>query len=132
MWRAWRPASGCGSTAAPQRCIWLSEDAGGTQAAEFVLVYAKPGPYRATLDLLDADGFWLTTLAETPLEIAFPEEATGWARRLRLAGPLTRNAWTSGRHSTEPQAWLPYRYVKPIRSGLATYTTPAAAGSAAA
>lgn len=103
---------------------WLSEDAGEIYAAEFVLAYAKPGLYRATLDLLDADGFWLTTLAETPLEIAFIEEApagteaalTPQAQLPTLPG-LTETL-------TEPQPWLPYRYVKPIRSGLATYTTP--------
>ena len=103
---------------------WLSEDAVSTHAAEFVLTYAKPGLYHATLDLLDADGFWLTTLAETPLEIAFTEEAPAGAEAAPT--PLAPIPTMPGLTETltEPQPWLPYRYVKPIRSGLATYATP--------
>ena len=35
------------------------------------------------LDLLDADGFWLATLAQTPIKIAYPDET------LAAAAPAT-------------------------------------------
>ena len=41
----------------------------------WTLDYPKAGAYTITLDLLDADGFWLATLAETPIIIAVPEPA---------------------------------------------------------
>lgn len=101
---------------------WPGADSGEMLAIEFALEYAKPGPYRATLDLLDGNGFWLATLAEMPLEIAFAEEPPAVVappppdRLPAIPGPAAVSA--------EPQPWLPYRYVKPTRAGLATYTQP--------
>ena len=53
---------------------WLSGADGPDQAAEWALDYSKPGNYTVAADLLDADGFWLATLAENSLEIALPVE----------------------------------------------------------
>ncbi len=108
---------------------WLSDAGGGTQAAEFLLEYDKPGPYRVTLDLLEADGFWTATLAETPLELTYPDEA---ATTIRSAGaaelpsempsePPSAAAVVAA--AAEPQPWLPYRYVKPTRA-VYTYAAP--------
>ena len=103
---------------------WLSEAGGGVQAAEFLLDYAKPGPYRVTLDALDADGFWLATLAESPLELVFPEEALVAAEPAAPLQPETPAAPSTTEALAEPQPWLPYRYVKPIRYGVHTYASP--------
>ena len=103
---------------------WLSEVSGGAQAAEFLLDYAKPGPYRVTLDALDADGFWLATLAESPLELAFPEQARVAAEPAAPFQQETPAAPSTTEALAEPQPWLPYRYVKPIRYGIHTYASP--------
>lgn len=110
---------------------WLSDAGGGTQAVEFVLEYAKPGPYRITLDLLDTDGFWSATLAETPLELTYPDEieaATGAAEAAaeqptELATAAVTTAAVTEAVAAAGQPWLPYRYVKPVRS-VYTYAAP--------
>jgi len=102
---------------------WLSEGTGGTQAAEFLLEYAKPGPHRATLDLLDADGFWMATLTEAPLEITFPDELAETKPPPETS--LEEPAVTAlADVAAEPQPWLPYRYIKPTRYGVYTYSGP--------
>ena len=108
---------------------WLSDAEGGTQAAEFGLTYAKPGPYTVALDLLDADGFYVAALAETPLEIGVPDELAA----APLCRPLTPSFLKRSRlqpptaTSAGPQPWLPYRYIKPTRYGVYTYAGPGGA-----
>ncbi len=87
-------------------------------AADVLLAYAKPGAYHVTLELLDGDGFWLGTLAETPLEVAAPEETP--EKAAAPAGPATAGIQAA---AYEPEPWLPYRNVRPVRSA-ATYTQP--------
>ncbi len=100
---------------------WFSDADGGTQAAEFGLTYAKPGPYTVALDLLDADGFYAATLAETPLELSAPDELAAEPRAgFSEAAPLEAAAAPA----TAAEPWLPYRYIRPIRSGVYTYAAP--------
>ena len=110
----------------------LRLDAGGGQVREFagedgqaasaevLLTYPKPGAYLVTLDLLDAEGFWIETLAQSPLEIASgegPQEA---------AAPRALPPWAEA----EPLAtrrvvdWLPYRNIRPVAGGTRTYSQP--------
>ncbi len=110
----------------------LRLDAGGGQVREFagedgqaasaevLLTYPKPGAYLVTLDLLDAEGFWIETLAQSPLEIA-AEEGPKEAVEPRALPP-----WAA----TEPLAtrrvvdWLPYRNIRPVAGGTRTYSQP--------
>ncbi|PKO21812.1 MAG: hypothetical protein CVU38_12765 [Chloroflexi bacterium HGW-Chloroflexi-1] len=94
---------------------------GPEQAAEWALAYPKPGAYVVALDLLDADGFWLATLAETPLEIAPPIEVPpeGQAQPQIATAAATLMAAAAG-----SRPWLPYRYARPAWGWSRTYTTP--------
>lgn len=87
-------------------------------AAQVVdLEYAKPGSYTVTLEALDADGFWLATLAEAPVDVSVTEEPAAVAPAAARAAPIVATA------SSGPQAWLPYRNIYPKR-GTSTYTRP--------
>ncbi len=99
--------------------VHLFDDTGQEQAVS--LDYAKPGRYVVSLDLLDGDGFWLGTLAETPVEIALPEDLVPAVAE--PPGPATAAAIPAS--VAEP--WLPYRNIRPVRS---TYTYTAPGGSA--
>ena len=97
--------------------------------AELDLEYAKPGPYVIMLDLLDADGFWLATLAQTPIKIAYPDETLAATIPAIFSSEPPAEppaAETPAAALAEPQPWLPYRYVKP-RYSVNTYASPAAA-----
>ena len=94
--------------------------------AELGLEYAKPGPYVIMLDLLDADGFWLATLAQTPIKIAYPDETlAATIPAIFSAEPPAElpAAETPAEALAEPQPWLPYRYIKP-RYSVNTYASP--------
>ena len=53
---------------------WLDGKDGADQSADWTLDYAKAGHHRVAVDLLDAEGFWLATLAQSPLEVSFQVE----------------------------------------------------------
>jgi len=54
---------------------WLHGVAGPEQQQEWIFEYAKPGLYTVSVDLLDRDGFWRATLAESQVEVeALSEE----------------------------------------------------------
>ena len=94
--------------------------------AELGLEYAKPGPYVIMLDLLDADGFWLATLAQTPIKIVYPDETlAATIPAIFSAEPPAElpAAETLAEALAEPQPWLPYRYIKP-RYSVNTYASP--------
>ncbi len=101
----------------------LTNESGASQAVELALDYAKPGSYTVTLDLLDAGGFWLATLAETPLDISFPEETQTGAVAPAFVQPSSATEATASTAATAAPPWLPYRYVRPTHSAY-TYTTP--------
>ena len=98
----------------------LAGEEGQVVTAEMVLVYPKPGLYLVTVDLLDGEGFWLETLAQTPLEIAAPEMEGVAASPEPLPEAAARDV--SAAHAVEP--WLPYRNFKPRTSGARTYSQP--------
>lgn len=100
----------------------LANESGASQAVELLLDYAKPGRYTVTLDLLDSGGFWLATLAETPLAVASAEEG---AAEPALGQPLLAAEATAAVAAATAAAtpWLPYSYVRPTRTAY-TYATP--------
>lgn len=100
--------------------------AGGEAKAEWALSYPKPGPYQVGLDLLDGDGFWLATLAETPLDIPEPLAAPVVDQGLTpktLALPSITATDVAAVQAAE-QPWLPYRYARPVWGWSRTYTSP--------
>lgn len=104
-------------------------EAGQTVTAEVLLTYPKPGLYTVSLDLLDGEGFWLATLAQTELEIAEPgdameEAAVGAAPPVYAPDERAAEAMTLA--AAAP--WLPYRNIKAKPGGARTYS--AAGGGA--
>ena len=100
--------------------------------AEVGLEYAKPGPYVVMLDLLDAGGFWLATLAQTPVKIAYPGEIfASMGPTPPSAEPAEMAEVAPPDALAEPQPWLPYRYIKP-RTARTPMRAPAAAPCAEA
>lgn len=97
--------------------IYLLAGLAADESAEWLLTYAKPGGYRVTAELLDADGYWLATLAESPLDIADPTVLA------EVAVPLRPSAAEIEALAVAAEPWLPYRNVRPVRS-TATYTRP--------
>ncbi len=98
----------------------LAGEQGQVVTAEMVLVYPKPGSYLVTVDLLDGEGFWLETLAQTPLDISAPEADVA-------VGSPSSVTETSARDVGMAQAsqpWLPYRNFKPKTGGARTYSRP--------
>ena len=87
--------------------------------AEMLLSYPKPGRYLVSVELLDGEGFWLETLAETPLEIVAPE----------ASAPVDISPITSARAAQREAGvaavpWLPYRNFKAKAGGTRTYSAP--------
>ena len=98
----------------------LAGEEGQQVIAEMVLVYPKPGLYLVTADLLDGEGFWLETLAQTPLEIAAPEADIAVASPASVTEMYARDVGAV----QALQPWLPYRNFKPKAGGARTYTQP--------
>lgn len=104
---------------------WLTGQDGASQSIKWSIAYAKPGAYKVAVDLLDDKGFWLATLAESPLEVTPPKEA------IPVAGPVTEVPLPAPAPLTEvmpAQAtnppWIPFRYVRPVWGWAQTYKTP--------
>ena len=102
-----------------------SDDEGIAAGAELGMEYAKPGPYVIMLDLLDADGFWIATLAQIPLDVAYPAEtlATVPPATPSAKPPAEMPGTAPTEAFAEPQPWLPYRNIKP-RYSVNTYASP--------
>ncbi|MDH7486165.1 MAG: SH3 domain-containing protein [Anaerolineae bacterium] len=106
--------------------LWLKGADGPEQSTEWPLAYAKPGRYAVAVDLLDSEGFWLATLAESPLEVTFAavepmlsqKPAADIPEAVFAAPPEVSQA------VPDDQPWLPFRYVRPMWSGVSCYTTP--------
>jgi uncharacterized protein YgiM (DUF1202 family) len=116
----------------------LSGRLGAEQAGGWTLDYAKPGLYTVGLDLLDADGFWLAVLAETPIEVSAvvplspaetapvspaPKPAETEVEPWAPAGPAGQPADVSTA-AGETQPWLPYRYCRPAWGSARLYAGP--------
>jgi hypothetical protein len=108
----------------------LAGSAGAEQTGEWRLSYPKLGGYVVTLDLLDADGFWLAGLARSELEITLPAEATAPDLTLAelpqppaAAQPAVMATDVSA-STASPPAWLPYRYGQPALGWQRVYTAP--------
>lgn len=104
---------------------------GAEQTAEWQVSYPKPGTYTVAADLVDAEGFWLATMAESPLEIVEPIESTRAAQEGTPEGPARLVTVTSAATEVlaESQAialppWIPFRYVRPLWAWARTYTAP--------
>lgn len=98
----------------------LAGEEGQIVSGEMVLVYPKPGLYLVTVDLLDGEGFWLETLAQTPLEIAAPEMEDAATAAAFVPETSVRDV---GLAQALPP-WLPYRNFKPKTGGARTYSQP--------
>lgn len=105
---------------------WLLGQDGPEQTLELVLVYVKPGDYSAAVDLLDGEGFWLATLAESSLQLAAPQEPVAAQEVPPAAPPAAPLAppmdVPSAGESSPP--WLPFRYARPAWSWARTVTAP--------
>lgn len=107
--------------------FWQSRNA----KQSFVAEYGKAGPYLVAIDLVDADGFWLTTLGEQSVAIADPQ-----GQALAPVEPTLKaevaTAPPAEAQSAELTAaavpWLPFRYCRP-QVGARTYKTPGGAVS---
>ena len=101
------------------------ENEAGTEIGVAYAKYAKPGPYVIMLDLLDADGFWLATLAQNPIAITYPDETLSVDTPAPSAAELSVEPSETAPVEllAEPQPWLPYRYIKP-RYNVSTYASP--------
>lgn len=97
---------------------------GADQQAEWLASYSKQGEYSVAVDLLDAEGFWLATLAQSTLELSSPAEPAApepapappkapWAPLPEVLAPAAANP-----------PWLLWRYVRPAWSGVKTYSAP--------
>ncbi len=98
---------------------------GPDQQAEWLAAYHKSGEYTVAVDLLDAEGYWLATLAQNPLEVAPPVEAEPPDKEPeRPAEPVEPLPEVALPANADPP-WLPHRYVRPAWGGVRTYTAPA-------
>lgn len=112
--------------------VWLmttgpkTEDGLGHKG-EWTFGYAKPGEYMLTVDLVDAAGFWVATLARQPLEIA-PPIAEPESAASRSAGsehlPAGVTAPVEIAAQTAAVPWLPFRYARPLWAWARTYSRP--------
>ncbi len=110
---------------------WLSGIDGSEQSAEWQVSYPKPGTYTVAADLVDAEGFWLATMAESLLEIVEPAGPMDIAQKdgPEDAARLATVAYTATEELAESQAialppWIPFRYVRPLWAWARTYTAP--------
>lgn len=95
---------------------------GPDQQAEWLASYSKYGEYSVAVDLLDAEGYWLATLAQSTLELTAPAEPakpepaapkTPWTPLLEVAAPAAANP-----------PWQLWRYARPAWGGVKTYSAP--------
>jgi len=120
---------------------WLYGMAGPAQEYTWMFDYTKPGTYTVSVDLLDAEGFWQGTLAESQVEIGpledepIPPTTATESSGLDVAlPPRARRNDTSETglevlaqpplpaHDAGP--WTLFHYVKPKFDWVNTYTAP--------
>ncbi|HEX9115940.1 MAG TPA: L,D-transpeptidase [Anaerolineae bacterium] len=109
-----------------------AEGAGGGAAderrGECRLTFAKPGHYLVALDVLDAQGFWLASLAEYPVEVSTLPEGTPTPQPLaeetpvRTFGPVADRAPDADAGGLGP--WQAGFYARPAWGWLRTYSSP--------
>ncbi len=107
---------------------WLAGEDVPEQQAEWSWVYAKPGSYTLFVDLVDADGFAMATLAQSPVTIEeVPQTVSEEAPQQATvpAQPAARVAFEeAGLARRALPAWLPFRYARPMWAGVRTYVAP--------
>ncbi|MGC8780642.1 MAG: SH3 domain-containing protein [Anaerolineae bacterium] len=106
---------------------WLSAADGPEPSGEWLFDYPKPGRYTVAVDLVDGEGFWLATLAETPIEIVPPADAAypGLARpTVRAAPPAEEAPQIVAQEVGADRPWLPYRNYRPTWGWTYLYTQP--------
>jgi hypothetical protein len=93
---------------------------------EWSVSYDKPGEYVVAVDVLDADGYWLATLGQNPIEIAWEDEEPAFTSEPEPGSPavaLEPLIEVPTAAESDPP-WLPYRYIRPMWGGINTYRTP--------
>jgi hypothetical protein len=113
---------------AAQACVFESDSNTAEQSGECRLSYAKPGAYMAALDLLDADGFWLATLAEYPLHVAASAEELVSGENIPAETNVPPYVPVADQPTAPPdddEPWLAGRYARPAWGWLRTYSSPA-------
>ncbi len=108
--------------------FWLSPSEVSEQTAEWLLTYAKPGTYTVTADLVDEDGFWLATVAETEVLVGELDEGPEHERVPAVAAPPSPQARLAmeemAHYRAELPVWIPFRYARPVWANARTYTSP--------
>ena len=106
----------------------LAGDAGAPLVGEWPVSYAKPGSYTIAVDLLDGGGFWVLTMAESPIDVDEPITAPYTnvpAFVPRKAGPAEYEAVGEGPGAPPAEhPWLPYRYLRPLWGSARAHTSP--------
>lgn len=93
--------------------------------ANWTFVYSKPGTYTLAVDLVSEEGYWITRLAETPIEVMPPIDEPESVQRARLgnpAPPVERDRGDRVAQSASSVPWLPFRYARPQWAWARTYT----------
>ncbi|MEX1019792.1 MAG: SH3 domain-containing protein, partial [Litorilinea sp.] len=93
--------------------------------ANWTFMYSKPGSYTLTVDWLDADGYWLARLADTPVEVVPPIDEPETMKRAQLSNPAPVADGDPGdpvAQTASAVPWLPFRYVRPQWAWARTYT----------
>jgi L,D-transpeptidase catalytic domain/Bacterial SH3 domain len=108
------------------QAFWLSRAETPNLASEWLLDYPKLGSYTVAVDLIDADGFWLTTLAEMPIEIIPPPEFAypGQPHEAAVETPAPVEPPVAVELAVAEQPWLPYRYCRPTWASTLLYRQP--------
>jgi hypothetical protein len=91
---------------------------GEAQEGSWILTYVKAGVYTIAADLLDGEGFWLASLGNKLVEAAPPGER----EPLVYAEVATQPVRGPVLPGAEP--WMPFRYARPRRGGVRTFTAP--------
>ncbi len=108
--------------------FWLEAGEEEEREGTWTLVYAKPGTYDVTADLVDDDGFWLARVAEGKLQVGSLEEEEEQPRVPAEAPPLQPAARLAieemAHYRGELPVWMPFRYARPVWAYTRTYAQP--------
>ncbi len=108
---------------------WLTGNENQEQEASWTLYYTKPGMYNIAVDVVDKDGFWMTTLAEETMTVGTPveeepaeEPAASETPTLSLSARVAMEE--IGILRSGFPAWMPFRYARPVWAYTRTYIAP--------